>query len=233
MSAPAQKPLPAPVMTMPTTAGSRSARPDGVAHLPGHRSGPRVQRLGAVQGDRRHWILDLVEDVLVVLAHGPFIARSRATPRAVRERRVAVPCCRARRARWARAGAGPDASCRPWPARWPSTSAAAASRPLAGTSWRTVVSGGSRARGDRTVVEADDRQIVGDDEPELLGAAHHAERQDVGEAQDRRRPLHRVEHADGPRRAPFSALPAAWTTVGSMPAASSTSSQPSSRCLVG
>ena len=27
MSAPAQKPLPAPVITMPTTAGSRSARP--------------------------------------------------------------------------------------------------------------------------------------------------------------------------------------------------------------
>ena len=45
---------------------------DGIAHLVGHRPGPRVQRLWTVQRDRGHRIVDVEEDLLV--AHPPIMA---------------------------------------------------------------------------------------------------------------------------------------------------------------
>ena len=69
MSAPAQKPRPAPVSTMPTTARSRSARPARVGELGAHLRGPRVERFGPVQRDRGDRVVDLVEDLLVRHRH--------------------------------------------------------------------------------------------------------------------------------------------------------------------
>ena len=65
MSAPAQKPLPAPVSTMPDDVRVALGPPDGVADLVGHRLRPRVERFRAVQRDDGDRVVDLEEDLLV------------------------------------------------------------------------------------------------------------------------------------------------------------------------
>ena len=62
MSAPAQKPRPAPVTTIPTTRGSALAE-QGVVELAGHRRRPRIERVGPVQRDRRDRVVDVVQDL--------------------------------------------------------------------------------------------------------------------------------------------------------------------------
>ena len=73
MSAPAQKPRPAPVVTIAPTAGSSLARLDGVDLLLGHRRRPRVEPLRPVQRDDGDVAADLVGD-LRVSSHPAIVA---------------------------------------------------------------------------------------------------------------------------------------------------------------
>ena len=124
---------------------------------------------------------------------------------------MAATCWRGRRARWARAGAGPDGWCRSWPARW--LSPARPSEPALG---RHVLAHGGQQRagasGHRAVIEAGDGQVVGNDEPSSSapritpsGRTSEKHRIAVGRS---------VEASTGRAAscASFSLLPAAWTT---------------------
>ena len=64
----------------------------------------------------------------------------------------------------------------------------AASSPWPKRSCCTVVSVGPRARRLVDAVEARHRQVARDDDPEVGGLLQHAQRQDVRDAEDRRRP---------------------------------------------
>ncbi len=87
-----------------------------------------------------------------------------------------------------------------------------------------LLDGGEGRRDERRlghVVEADDREPVGDGEAALCGRVEHAEREHVGEGDDRRRAVGAVEQpgdgaAAGCSRPPSSAL-ANGTDVQSMP----------------
>ena len=69
MSAPAQKPRPAPVSTMARTWGSASALRERFAQLARHDCRVGVELVRPVQRDGRHPVLDPVEDFLPALAH--------------------------------------------------------------------------------------------------------------------------------------------------------------------
>ena len=73
-------------------------------------------------------------------------------------------------------------------------------RPISASGWRIVVSAGSTMPGFLEIVEADDREVLGNADAARARGAHRADRHVVVEGEDRRRRLGEVEQPVSPPR---------------------------------
>ena len=112
-------------------------------------------------------------------------ARRRRRPGRSPTRPAAAPCCRAPRGAWR----GPCAASSRAGSSARRSASRVASSPMRRSGWCTVVSCGLIQRGERDVVVADDREVVGHAQAGRAPGGDHAERLQVAAGEDRRRRL--------------------------------------------